>query len=89
MFQLISKEAILTNVLLDYIKLQQAAHRTALALLDGMVPELESKLGKIITRYYYMLIFTHYITIYCAPVFFYYRKQSNKTSFWITIGRTS
>lgn len=46
MFQLLSKESILTNVLLAYIKLQQAAHRTALDLLDEMVPELESKIGK-------------------------------------------
>ncbi len=45
MFQLISKEAILANVLLDFIRLQQAAHRTALAVLDVMVPELESKIG--------------------------------------------
>lgn len=46
MFQLISKQSVLVNALLEYIKLQHQAHRRAVALLDEMVPELESKIGK-------------------------------------------
>lgn len=46
MFQLISKQAVLVNALLEYIKLQQQAHRRALEFLDEMVPELESKIGE-------------------------------------------
>lgn len=46
MFQLISKESVLANVLLDYVKLQQTAHRSALAVLDEMVPELQSSIGE-------------------------------------------
>lgn len=46
MFQVISKEAVLANVLLDYIKLQQANHRSALAVLDEAIPGLQSCIGK-------------------------------------------
>lgn len=44
MFQLVSKQAVLANVLLEYVKLQQTFHREALNVLDTMVPELESKI---------------------------------------------
>lgn len=44
MFQLVSKQAVLANVLLEYVKLQQTVHREALIVLDKMVPELEAKI---------------------------------------------
>jgi len=44
-FQLISREAELSSVLIELIKHQRSYHQTALAVLDEIVPELETVVG--------------------------------------------
>lgn len=44
-FQLISREAELSSVLMELIKHQRSYHQTALAVLDEIVPELETVIG--------------------------------------------
>lgn len=47
-FQLISREAELSSVLMELIKHQRSYHQTALAILDEIVPELETVIGMFI-----------------------------------------
>lgn len=44
-FQLISREAEFSSVLIELIKHQRSYHQTALAVLDEIVPELETVIG--------------------------------------------
>lgn len=44
-FQLISREAELSSILIELIKLQRSYHKAALNVLDEMVPTLETVIG--------------------------------------------
>jgi hypothetical protein len=46
MFQLISREADLSQTVVQYVKLQRAYHQSALRILEEKIPELEKNISK-------------------------------------------
>jgi len=50
-FNLISREAEFSSVLLELIKYQRSYHQTALAVLDKVVPELETVIGMLFVTF--------------------------------------
>ncbi|XP_050542603.1 rho GTPase-activating protein 44-like [Daktulosphaira vitifoliae] len=49
-FQLIARESELSSVLMEFVKHQRSFHQTALAVLDQIVPELETVIDKSPTK---------------------------------------
>ena len=47
MYSVISKEAVLANLLLEYVKLQQASHLSALNILERFLPDIQSTIGNL------------------------------------------
>jgi hypothetical protein len=46
MFHLISREADLSQTVVQYVKLQRAYHESALRILEEKIPELEKNISK-------------------------------------------
>lgn len=47
MLQLISREAELSSMILEYARLQRNHHVTAIAILDEIIPDMETHISKL------------------------------------------
>ena len=52
MFQLMSRETELAQIIIQYVKLQRAYHESALHCLEDLIPGLESYISKSILLYF-------------------------------------
>lgn len=51
MFQLMSRESVLAEMLIQYIKLQRAYHDSASHCLANLIPDLESYISELLFSY--------------------------------------